>query len=92
MPPQPTTPQSHNSNNIHPHTQLQKTPQSSPTTQSKQQFPIRTNTNPATQPCIPAAETHESVSSSPLQHIPKSANGEGVKSSKPKIRSNAPDV
>ena len=88
MPPQPATPQSHNSDNVHPHTQPQKTPQSSPT---KQQSPIGTNTNPATQPSIPAAETHQPVSSSPLQHIPKSANGEGVKSSKPESKSNAPD-
>ena len=91
VPPQPATPQSHNSNNIPPHTQPQKTPQSSPTTQPKQQSPIGTNTNPATQPSIPAAETHQPVSSSPLQHIPKSANGEGVKSSKPESRSSAPD-
>ena len=54
VPPQPATPQSHNSDNIHSHTQSQKTPQSSPTTQSKQQSPIRTNTNLATQPFIPA--------------------------------------
>ena len=64
--PQPATPQSHNSDNIHPQTQSQKTPQSSPTTQSKQQSPIRTNANSATQPFIPAAETHQLVSSSPL--------------------------
>ena len=56
-----------------------------------QQSAIRTNTNPATQPFIPAAETHQSVSSSPLQHVPKSVNGEGVKSSKPDNRSSAPD-
>ena len=91
VPPQPATPQSHNSDNIHPHTQPQKTPQSSPTTQPVQQSPIGTNTNPATQPFIPAAETHQSVSSSPSQHIPKSVNGEGVKSSKPESRSSAPD-
>ena len=91
VPPQLATPQPHNSNNTHPHTQSQKTPQSSPTTQSKQQSSIRTNTNPATQPSIPAAETHQPVSSSPLQHIPKSKNGEGVKSSKPESRSSAPD-
>ena len=91
MPPQPATPQSHSSDNIHPHTQPQKTPQSSPTTQPKQQSPIGTNTNLAIQPSIPAAETHESVSSSPSQHIPKYANGEGVKSSKPESRSNASD-
>ena len=89
--PQPATPQSHSSDNIHLCTQPQKTPQSSPTTQPKQQSPIGTNTNLATQPSIPAAETCKSVSSSPLQHIPKSANGEGVKSSKPESRSNAPD-
>ena len=56
-----------------------------------QQFPIRTNTNLPTQPFIPAAETHKSMSSSPLQHIPKSVNGEGVKSSKQENRSSAPD-
>ena len=89
VPPQPVTPQSHCSDNIH--TQSQKTPQSSPTTQSKQQSPIGTNTNPATQPFIPAAETHQSMSSSPSQHVPKSVNGEGVKSSKPESRSSAPD-
>ena len=91
VPPQLATPQSHNSNNMPPHTQPQKTPQSSPTAPPKQQSPIGTNTNPATQPSIPAAETHQSVSSSPLQHILKSANGEGVKSSKPASRSSAPD-
>ena len=90
MPPQPATPQSHKPDNIQPHTQIQETLQSSPTTQSIQQSPIRTNTNLATQPFIPAAETHQSMSSSPLQHIPKSANGEGVKSSKPENRSSAP--
>ena len=91
MPPQPATLQSHKSDNIHSHTQSQKTPQSSATTQSTQQSPIRTNTNLATQPFIPATETHQSMSSSPLQHIPKSVNGEGVKSSKPESRSSAPD-
>ena len=59
VPPQPATPQAHNSDNIPPHTQSQDTPQSSPTTQ---QSPIGTNTNPPTQPFIPAAETHKSVS------------------------------
>ena len=58
VPPQLATPQSHNSNNMPPHTQSQKTPQSSPTAPPKQQSPIETNTNPATQPSIPAAETH----------------------------------
>ena len=91
VPPQPATPQSHNSDKIHSHTQTQNTPQSSPTTQSRQQSPIRTNTNLPTQPFIPAAETHKSVSSLPLQHIPKSVNGEGVKSSKPENRSSAPE-
>ena len=91
VPPQSATPQSHKSANIHSHTQSQKTPQSSPTTQPKQQSPVRTNTNPATQPFIPATETHQSMSSSPLQHVPKSVNGEGVKSSKPESRSSAPD-
>ena len=91
VPPQLAAPQSHNSNNMPPHTQSQKTPQSSPTAPPKQQSPIGTNTNPATQPSIPAAETHQPVFSSPLQHILKSANGEGVKSSKPESRSSAPD-
>ena len=91
VPPQPATPQLHSSDNIHSHTQSQDTPQSSPTTQSRQQSPIRINTNLPTHPFIPAAETHKSVSSSPLQHIPKSVNGKGVKSSKPENRSSAPD-
>ena len=91
VPPQPATPQSHNANNTHQHTQSPKTPQSSPTTPPKQQSPIGTNTNPATQPFILAAETRQPVSSSPSQHVPKSANGEGVKSSKPENRSSAPD-
>ena len=91
VPPQLTTPQSHNSNNTPPHTQFQKTPQSSPTAPPQQQFPIGTNTNLVTQPSIPAAETHQPVSSSPLQHVLKSANGEGVKSSKPESRSSAPN-
>ena len=91
VPPQPATPQSHKSDNIHSHTQSQKTPQLSPTTQSTQQSPIKTNTNLATLPFISAAETHQSVSSSPSQHIPKSVNGEGVKSSKPESRSSTPD-
>ena len=91
VPPEPATPQSHNSNNTPTHTQPKRTPQSSPTTQPKQQSPTGTITNPATQPSIPAAETHQPVSSSPPQHIPKSANGEGVKNSKPETRSNAPN-
>ena len=91
VPPQPATLQSHNSNNTLPHTQSQKTPQSSPTAPPKQQSPIGTNTNLATQPSIPAAETHQPVSSSQPQHIPKSVNGEGVKNSKPDARSSAPD-
>ena len=91
VPPQPATPQSHKSDNIQPHTPSQKTPQSSPTMQSTQQSPFGTNTNPANQSFIPAAETLQSVSSSPLQHIPKSVNGEGVKSSKPENRFSAPD-
>ena len=91
VPPQLATPQSHNSNNTPPHTQSQKTTQSSPTAPPKQQSPIGTNTNPATQPSIPAAETHQPVSSSPPQHIPKSANGEGVKNSKQESRSSAPN-
>ena len=91
VPPQPAIPQLHNPDNIHTQTQSQNTPQSSPTTQSRQQSPIKTNTNPSTQPFIPTAETHKSMSSSPIQHIPKSVNGEGVKSSKPENRSSASD-
>ena len=91
MPPQPATPQLHNSDNVHSHIQSQKTPQSSPTTQSMQQSPIRTNANLVTQPSITAAETHQSMFSSPSQHVPKSVNGEGVKSNKPESRSSAPD-
>ena len=86
VPPQPAILQSYDPNNIHPHT-----PQLSLTTQPMQQSPIRTNTNPSTQSFIPAAETHKSVSSSPQQHVPKSVNGEGVKSSKQENRSSAPD-
>ena len=91
VPPQPATPQSLNSNNTPTHTQPKSTPQSSPTRQPKQQSPIGTNTNLAIQHSIPAAEPHQPVSSSPPQHILKSANGEGVKNSKPVTRSNAPD-
>ena len=91
VPPQPAMPHSHNLNKTPPHTQLQKTPKSSSATQLKQQCPSGTNTNQATQPSIPAEETHQSVSSSPPQHILKSANGEGVKNSKPESKSGAPD-
>ena len=44
-----------NSSNTPTHTQSKRTPQPSPPTQPKQQSPIGTNTNPATQPSIPAA-------------------------------------
>ena len=91
VPPQPAKPQSYNSNNIHQHTQSQNTAQSSPTTQSRQQSPVRTNTNLPSKPFIPATETHKSISSSLQQHIPKSVNGEGVKSSEQENRSSAPD-
>ena len=91
VPPQPAILQSYNPNNIHPHTQSQNTPHSSPTTQPRQQSPIRTNTNPPTQPFIPAAETHKSMSSSLQQHVSKSVDVEGVKSSKQENRSSAPD-
>ena len=80
-----------NSSNTPTHTQSKRTPQSSSPTQPKQQSPIGTNTNLATQPSIPAAETHQPVSSSPPQHIPKSANGERVKNSKTATRPNATD-
>ena len=82
VPPQPATSWSPNPTNTPTHTQSNRTSQPPPPTQLKQQSPIGTNTNPTTQPSIPAAETHQSVSSSPLQHIPKSMNGAGVKSSK----------
>ena len=83
VPPQPIILQSHSPNNIHPHMQTQNTPPLSPIRQPRQQSPLRTTANLSTQPFIPAAETHKSMSSSPQQHIPKSVNGEGVKSSKP---------
>ena len=70
--------------------QTQDKPPSSPIRQFRPQLPHRT-TAPSTKPFIPAAETHRSMSSSPLQHIPKSVNGEGVKSSKQQNRSSAPD-
>ena len=89
-PPQPATSQSPNPSNTPTHTQPKISPQSFPTTRTKQQSSIGTNTNPATQPSIPAAETHQPVSSTP-QHIPKSANGEGVKDSKTATRPNATD-
>ena len=65
VPPQPATSWSPDPSNTPTHTQSNKTPQPSSPTQLKQQSPIGTNTNPATQPSIPAAETHQSVSSSP---------------------------
>ena len=89
VPPQPATSQSPNPSNTPTHTQSKRTPQPSSHTQPKQQSTIGTNTNPATQPSIPAAETHQPVSSSPPQHIPKSVNGEGVKNSKTATRPNA---
>ena len=91
VPPQPATSQSPNLSNIPTHTQSKNTPQSFPTTQPKQQSSIRTNTDPATQPSIPVTETRQPMSSSPPQHIPKSANGEGVKNSKTATRPNATD-
>ena len=91
VPPQPATPQSPNLSNTPTHTQSKKTPQSFPTTQPKQQSPIGTNTKLATQPSIPAVETHQPVSSSLPQHIPKSVNGEGVKNNKQATRPNATD-
>ena len=77
-----STNNTNNSSNTPIHPQPKRTPQLSPTAQNKQQSPIGTNTNPATQPSIPAAETHNPVSSSPPQHICKSVSGEGVKNSK----------
>ena len=89
VPPQPATSQSPNPSNTPTHTQSKRTPQPSSPTQLKQQSPIETNTNLPTQPSIPATEAHQPVSSSPPQHIPKSANGEGVKNSKTATRPNA---
>ena len=85
VPPQPATLQSPNTSNAPTHAQSNKTPQPSSPTQLKQQSPIGTDVNPSTQPFIPAAET-QPVSSSPQQNIPKSANGERVKHSKPQMR------
>ena len=78
-----------NSSNTPIHPQSKRTPQPSPTAQNKQQSPIGTNTNPAAQPTIPAAETHNPVSGSPPQHIRKSVNGKGVKNSKTTTGPNA---
>ena len=72
--PQPLTP-----------TQMHHTPPTPRITQNKQPSPVKTDVNLPTKPFIPAAET-QPVSSSPSQHIPKSANGEGVKQSKPQMR------
>ena len=85
VPPQPATLRSPNPSNTPAHAQSNKTPQPSPPTQVKQQFPIGTDINPSTQPFILAAET-QPVSSSPQQNIPRSANGEGVKRSKQQMR------
>ena len=91
VPPQPATSWSPNPSNTPKHTQSKRIPQPSSPTHLKQQSPTGTNTNPATQSSIPATETHQPVSSSPPQHIPKSANGEGVKNSKIATRPNATD-
>ena len=91
VPPQPATSWSPNPSNTLTHTYSKRTPQPSSPIQLKQQSPIGTNTNPATQPSIPAAETHQPVSGSPPQHIPKSVNDEGVKDSKTATRLNATD-
>ena len=85
VPPQPATSQSPNPGNTPTHAQFNKTPKPSPPTQVKQQSSIGTDVNPSTKPFIPAAET-QTVSSSPQQNIPKSANGERVKCSKPQMR------
>ena len=61
VPPQPATSRSPNPSNIPTHTQSNKTPQPSSPTQLKQQSSIGTNTNPATQPSIPATETHTNL-------------------------------
>ena len=89
VPPQPATSWSPNPTNTPAHTQSNRKPQPSSPTQLKQQSPTGTNTNPTTQPSIPATETHEFVSSSPRQYIPKSVNGEGVKNSKTATGPNA---
>ena len=83
--PQPPTLQSPNPSNTPAHTQSNKTLQPSSPTQLKQQSTVRTDVNPSTQPFIPAAET-QPVSSASQQNIPKLANGEGVKHSKPQVR------
>ena len=62
--PQPATSRSPNPSNTPTHTQSKRTPQTSYLTQLKQQSPIWTNTNPATQPSIPTTETHQPVSTS----------------------------
>ena len=91
VPPQPATSWSPNPSNTPAHAQSNKTPQPSSPTQLKQQSPIGTDVNPSTQPFIPAVET-QPVSSSPQQNIPKSANGERMKCSKPQMRQKAEHI
>ena len=57
-----------NSSNTPTHTQSKRTPQPYPPTLNKQQSPIGTNTNPATQPSIPAAETPTCVQLTTTAH------------------------
>ena len=91
VPPQLSTLQSPNPSNTPTHAQSNKTPhtyktpQPSPPMQLKQQSTITADVNPSTQPFIPAAGI-QPVSSTPLQNIPKLANGEGVKHSKQQVK------
>ena len=84
VPPQPATPQSYNPNNIHSHTQSQNTPQSTPLHNLGNSLLLG-----QVLICSPSLsfqlQTHKLVSSSSLQHIPKSVNGEGVKAVNKKI-------
>ena len=91
-PPQPATPQLPNPNSFN-------TPQHCahsssillPIQQPRQQSPLQTNINPSTQSFIPAAATHTTMSSTPVQRIPKSLNGERVKNNRQQGRSNTQD-
>ena len=92
IPPQPATPQLPNPNSFNtPQHGAHSSSIPSLIWQPRQQSPLQTNINPSTQPFIPAAATHTTVSSTPEQRIPKSLNGERVKNNRQQGRSNAQD-
>ena len=75
-------------------TQPRITPQVSPVRQPRQQSPFRTQITSSAQPFIPAAVAPTGVHSTPEKRVPKTTNGEGVKSSRKQgteTTSSAPD-